>query len=79
MTNYKVVVKRNECTSCGNCEDECPEYFELDQEGLSHILNSRRIEDNDVLEIEESDCVLEASLSCPVVCIHVYQDGVEIS
>jgi len=79
MTSYKVVVERNECTSCGNCEDECPEHFKIDAEGLSHLLNSARIGDNDELEMEESDCVLEAALSCPVVCIHVYEDGEEIS
>ena len=79
MTSYKVVIERNECTSCGNCEDECPEYFEIDTAGLSHLLNSERIGNNDVLVMEESNCVLEAALSCPVVCIHVYEDGEEIS
>ncbi len=79
MTSYKVVVERNECTSCGNCEEECPEYFEIDAEGLSHLLNSARKGDNDELEVDESDCVLEAAFSCPVVCIHVYEDGKEIS
>ena len=79
MSSYKVVVERNKCTSCGNCEEECPEYFELDGEGLSHLLKSERIGENDELEVEDPDCCLDAALSCPVVCIHVYEDGEEIS
>lgn len=79
MATYKVVIERDKCTSCGNCEDECPEYFEIDQVGLSHLLNSVRLGDNDELEVEETDCILDAAISCPVVCIHVYEDGEEIS
>lgn len=79
MSSYKVVVERIECTSCGNCEEECPEYFEIDGEGLSHIKGSERIDDNDELELDDADCCLDAALSCPVVCIHVYEDGEEIS
>ncbi|HTX60855.1 MAG TPA: ferredoxin, partial [Methanobacterium sp.] len=73
----KVVVERSECTSCGNCEEECPKYFEIDQEGLSHIPGSERVGDNDELELDDADCCLDAALSCPVVCIHVYEDGEE--
>lgn len=80
MASYKVVVERDECTSCGNCEDECPEFFEIDDEGLSHLKGSKRTDNNDELEVEDSECCLDAALSCPVVCIHVYdEDGEEIS
>ena len=79
MASYKVVVERNKCTSCGNCEDECPELFELDEKGLSHLKNSDRIDDNDELEIDDPDCSLDAALSCPVACIHVYEDGEEMT
>ncbi len=79
MAPYKVVIERDKCTSCENCVEECPEYFELDDEGLSHLIESKRVDDNDELELEDADCCLDAALSCPVVCIHVYQDGEEIS
>lgn len=72
---YKVVVERDRCTSCGSCEDLCPELFELDDEGISHIIGSDRVENNDELEMEDEKCSLDAAESCPVMIIHVYEDG----
>ncbi|MDD1774430.1 MAG: ferredoxin [Methanobacterium sp.] len=79
MVPYKVVIERDECTSCGNCEDECPELFQLDEGGIAHLKNSARVNNNDELYLEDPDCSLDAALNCPVVCIHVYEDGEEIS
>jgi len=76
---FKVVIERIDCTSCGNCELECPKYFEIDPEGLAHLKESKRVNKNDVLELNDADCCLDAALSCPAVCIHVYEDGEEIS
>lgn len=77
--SYKVVIERSECTSCGNCELECPEHYEMDQEGLAHLKESKRTGSDDELELEDLDCALDAALSCPAMCIHVYEDGEEIS
>jgi ferredoxin len=75
---YKVVVERDRCTSCGSCEDLCPELFELDEGGISHIIGSERVENNDELEMKEENCSIDAAESCPVMIIHVYEDNVEI-
>lgn len=78
--SYRVIISRNECTSCGNCEDECPEYFVIDEEGLSHIPESTRINANDdLIELQDVKCCMEAAMSCPVLCIHIYEDGEEIT
>ncbi len=75
---YKVVVERDRCTSCGSCEDLCPELFELDDGGISHIIGSKRVGNNDELEMEDEKCSLDAAESCPVMIIHVYEDGEDL-
>ena len=75
---FKVIVERDRCTSCGSCEDLCPELFELDERGIAHIIGSERLENNDVIEMEEEKCSLDAAESCPVMIIHVYEDGDEV-
>jgi ferredoxin len=75
---FKVVVERDRCTSCGSCEDLCPELFELDEGGIAHIIGSERIENNDELEMKEENCSVDAAESCPVMIIHVYEDNVKI-
>lgn len=79
MASYKVIIKRNECVSCGNCTSSCPDYYEFDDMGISHLKGSDRVENDDVLELEDIDCCLDAALSCPVQCIHVYEDDEEIT
>ncbi len=75
---FKLVVERDRCTSCGSCEDLCPELFKLDDTGISHIINSERVGNNDELEIEDEKCIMDAAESCPVMIIHVYEDGDEL-
>lgn len=75
---FKVVVERDRCTSCGSCEDLCPELFELDEGGIAHIIGSERVDNKDVIEMEEETCSLDAAESCPVMIIHVYEDGEEV-
>jgi ferredoxin len=78
QSKYLVVVERDKCTSCGTCEDTCPELFELDEKSLAHIIGSERNGDKDELQTENKDCSLDAADSCPVICIHIYENGQEI-
>jgi ferredoxin len=75
---FKLVTERDRCTSCGTCEDLCPELFKLDETGISHIIDSERVENNDELEMEEKKCSMDAAESCPVMIIHIYEDGDEL-
>lgn len=76
---YKVIIERNQCSSCGNCQIDCPEFFQMDQEGLAHLKGSKRVNSADELELEGVKCCLDAALSCPVLCIHVFENGKEMS
>lgn len=78
QAKYLVVVERDKCTSCGTCEDTCPELFELDDASLAHIIGSERNGDNDELKTENQECGLDAAESCPVMCIHIYENGQEM-
>jgi ferredoxin len=79
MTSHKVVIERKNCTSCGNCVDTCPEVFEIADDGYSHLKGSERVGNDDELTIDDIGCCLDASLDCPVACIHIYEDGEEIT
>jgi len=49
-----------DCTSCGLCESECPEVFELDD--IAVVNNNANF-----LEFEEE--IIEAAENCPVEVI----------
>ena len=57
----KPYVDQDECTGCGLCEEECPEVFRLNDEGVSEVHDPEGASEEiiqDVIEI------------CPVECIH---------
>jgi len=75
MSPFRVTIDRDECISCGSCWEDCPEFFEEDEdEGLSQVVAKYRTgsdpgegEAPDDLE----DCVTEAADDCPVSIITV--------
>jgi ferredoxin len=78
MSNFKIILERNMCTSCGNCVDNCPELWEIAEDGFSHLKKSKIVDENEELELDNLKCSLKAAKSCPVSIIHVYQDDEEI-
>ena len=58
----KVKVNRDACIGCGACAAICPDVFEIDDEGLSKVVNS------DVKD-ENIDDVKDAIDSCPTGAI----------
>jgi ferredoxin len=73
--SVKVTIDRDDCISCGLCWDNCPEFFEENEDdGYSQIIKMYRSGDDpgegeapDDLE----DDVKEAADNCPVEVIHV--------
>ncbi len=71
----KVTIEREECISCGQCWETCPDYFEqADDDGFSQILEAYRINGNlgkGTVPEDLIDCVTEAADGCPVEIITV--------
>ena len=78
MARFKVVLERPSCVGCGNCENVCPDYWEMADDGLTHLKESQHIGENEERELDDIACNEEAAESCPVNCIYVYQDGKKI-
>jgi ferredoxin len=49
----KVVVNRDNCIGCGACEALYPELFQIDDEGLSTVLENENIEEEKLTEVVE--------------------------
>lgn len=68
----KIIIDRANCIGCGSCAAVCSKYFEISEDGKSHIVNSTRASNgNDELETDKTECAENASESCPVQCIRI--------
>ena len=65
-----IKVDKDKCIGCGSCSAMCPKYFEMAEDGRSHIkgATSQNLEE---LEVEKIECAESAAESCPVQCIHI--------
>lgn len=57
----EVYVDQDECTSCGQCADNLPEVFAMDDDDLAYVTSSTGASEEAIQE--EID-------SCPGECIH---------
>jgi ferredoxin len=60
----KPVVDHDLCIGCGACEDECPEVFELRDDGLSYVITESA-------DPEHYGCIRDAADACPVGAISI--------
>lgn len=67
----KIILEREKCIGCRSCQVLCPKYFELIEDGKSHLINSKRKSKNEELEVEKIDCIKEAAEACPVQIIKI--------
>ncbi len=78
MSKYKIVIERPICIACENCVSTCPEFWEMADDGFSHLKGSTPVGDNEEREMDDLKCNQEAADICPVNCIHIYEDGNQI-
>jgi ferredoxin len=66
----KIQLEREKCIGCGSCQALCPKYFEIQEDGKSHIKDAVK-QDVEEIEVEKLECAEPASEACPVQCIHI--------
>ena len=66
----KIKLEREKCIGCGSCSALCPKYFELREDGKSHIIGAAQA-DIEELEAEKIECAQAAAEACPAQCIYI--------
>jgi len=72
MVKFKILHFKKECISCGACAAICPEFWEMDDEGMAHLKGSTEADGHDELEINTEENRArnqEAADACPVQII----------
>tara|TARA_Y100000310_G_scaffold254143_1_gene261211 strand:- start:552 stop:788 length:237 start_codon:yes stop_codon:yes gene_type:complete len=74
MTKHKIEHFKKDCIGCGACAAICPDFWEMDDEGLAHLKGGKENEEHWDLDIDSEEnraCNQEAAEVCPVNIIHV--------
>ena len=66
----KIKLEREKCIGCGSCQALCPKYFEIIEDGRSHIVGAEK-KDMEELEVVKLECAESATEACPVQCIYI--------
>ncbi|MBI2112847.1 ferredoxin [Candidatus Woesearchaeota archaeon] len=77
MTKHRIVHKRKDCIGCGACAAICPDFWEMDDEGLSHLKGSEKKDGNEeriIITEEDRAKNQEAADVCPVQIISLHKE-----
>ncbi|MBT3814922.1 ferredoxin [Candidatus Woesearchaeota archaeon] len=72
MAKFKILHFKEECISCGACAAICPEFWEMDGEGMAQLKESKQVGDHWERIIDTEDARSrnqEAVDACPVTVI----------
>ncbi|MCD6500461.1 ferredoxin [bacterium] len=72
----KIIYDKSKCIGCGSCASLCPKFFEMAENGKSHLKGSEfdTKTEKEELEVENAGCIKEASEVCPVQCIRILNE-----
>lgn len=74
MGKYKIVQDRDNCIGCGACSAICPEFWEMDEEGLARLREGTEAEgkwEREISTEEDRARVQETVDACPVRVIRL--------
>ncbi len=78
MEKHKVIHFKKDCISCGACAAICPEFWEMDAEGLAQLKGSEEKGDHwerTITTEEDKASHQEAADVCPVNIIHIKKES----
>ena len=72
----KIKLEREKCIGCGSCAALCSKYFEMIEDGKSHIKGALPAQagskaDLEELEVKKIECAESAAETCPAQCIYI--------
>ena len=70
MEKKIVFVEKHECTSCNQCADNLPVYFQMDEDDLSESHNNGNNLNDAQIPENDWDKVQNEIDECPGECIH---------
>lgn len=76
MPKFKIIHLKEQCISCGACAAICPEFWEMDEEGLAQLKDSEKTGDHwerIILTEDDRSRNQEAAEACPVQIIKLQQ------
>lgn len=65
-----IKLEREKCIGCGSCSAVCPKFFEMTDDGKSHLIGTEK-KDIEELEAPKIECAESALEACPVQCINI--------
>ena len=78
MGKYKILHFKKDCISCGACAAICPEFWEMDEEGLAQLREGVEVEGHWEREINSEDERArnrDAADACPVQIIKIQENN----
>ncbi|MBS1267163.1 MAG: Ferredoxin [Candidatus Woesearchaeota archaeon] len=69
MAKFKMNITIEECIGCAACQAVCPDCFEM--KDINGEMKAKATKQ----EFDELGCAMDAAESCPVNCIHIFEDG----
>ncbi len=73
---FKIQHERDICIGCGACVAVAPDFWVMNEDGKSEIIEGKTILSNtQEIEMDDLGSNKEAAEVCPVNCIHIYEEG----
>lgn len=76
MAKFKIVHERPECIGCGACTAIAPKFWKMNDDGSkSDLIGAKDVDECQERELNDLENNMEVAETCPINCIHIYENG----